>query len=117
MTVAILTPISGLSQSNQITNSIGLNVGYLATAKVTANASLRYARARLITTLVTQSSNQAAPDTTDVLKTAQLGAVWAISRNWSVSCNVAHETRDVSGAVVYDYTADTVGCAGQYTWR
>lgn len=116
-TTPILTPISGLSQSNQITNSIGLNVGYLATAKVTANASVRYARARLITTIVTQSSNQAAPDTTDVLKTAQLGAVWAISRNWSVSCNVAHETRDVSGAVVYDYSANSVGCLGQYTWR
>jgi hypothetical protein len=116
-TTPILTPISGLSQSNQITNSVGLNVGYLATAKVTANASVRYARARLITTIVTPGSNQAAPDTTDVLKTAQLGAIWAVSRNWSLTCNVAHEARDVSGAVVYDYTANSIGCAGQYTWR
>jgi hypothetical protein len=116
-TTPILTPISGLSQSNQITNSVGLNVAYLATAKVTANASVRYARARLITTLVTPGSNQAAPDTTDVLKTAQLGAIWAISRNWSLTCNVAREMRDVSGAVVYDYTANSIGCAGQYTWR
>ena len=116
-TTPILTPISGLNQNNQITTSVGLSAGYLATAKVTANASLRYARARLVTTIVTQSSSQAAPDTTDILKAAQLGAVWAITRNWSLSCNVAHETRDVSGAVVYDYTANTVGCAGQYTWR
>ena len=116
-TTPILTPISGLSQNNQITTSVGLSASYLATGKVTANASLRYARQRLVTTIVTSSSSQAAPDTTDILKAAQLGAVWAISRNWSLSCNVAHETRDVSGAVVYDYTANTVGCAGQYTWR
>ena len=113
----ILTPISGLYQNNQITNTVGLNVGYLATGKITANASLRYARARLITTVVTQSSSQAAPDTTDILKVAQIGANYAIARNWGLNCYMAHESRDVSGGVNYAYTANTIGCAGQYTWR
>ena len=52
-----------------------------------------------------------------VVATGVLGAIWAISRNWSLTCNVAREMRDVSGAVVYDYTANSIGCAGQYTWR
>jgi hypothetical protein len=113
----VLTTVSGLSQNNQITNTIGLNIGYAATAKVTANASLRYARARLVTTVVTQSASEAVPDTTDILKTAQLGATWAIARNWSANCSVAHEARDVSGNLSYAYSANTISCAGQYTWR
>jgi len=116
-TTPVLTPVSGLYQNNQITNSLTLNVGYLATAKVTANASLRYAKARLVTTIQTASGSQPAPDTIDILKAAQIGASWAIARNWSLGCNLAYERRDVSGATVYDYTATTVGCAGQYTWR
>ena len=113
----VLTTVAGLSQNNQITNTVGLSVSYLATGKVTANASLRYARARLVTTVVTQSASEAVPDTTDVLKSAQLGATWAIARNWSATCSVAHEARDVSGNVAYAYTANSIGCAGQYTWR
>ena len=116
-TTPVLTPVSGLYQNNQITNSFNLNVGYLATAKVTANASLRYAKARMVTTIQTSSGSQPAPDTFDVLKATQIGASWAIARNWSMGCSLAYERRDVSGATVYDYSATTVGCAGQYTWR
>jgi hypothetical protein len=116
-TTPVLTPVSGLYQNNQITNSFNLNVGYLATAKVTANASLRYAKAHLVTMIQTASGSQPAPDTIDILKAAQIGASWALARNWSLGCTLAYERRDVSGNTVYEYSATTVGCAGQYTWR
>ncbi|MEO7335638.1 MAG: hypothetical protein ABIV63_03565 [Caldimonas sp.] len=113
----ILTPVSGLYENNQITNSLGLGLTYAATAKISATTGVRYARAKLITTLVTQSSSQASPDTTDISKNVYLGANYAIARNWALACNVSHENRDVSGAVTYSYTANTASCLAQYTWR
>lgn len=113
----VLTPVSGLYENNQVTNSLGVNATYAATAKISATAGVRYARARLITTVVTPSSNQASPDTTDVLKTGFIGANYAFARSWNLACTLAREDRDVSGGVVYSYTANTASCLVQYTWR
>lgn len=112
-----LTTVSGVYQNNRVTNSVGLGVGYAATAKIKADAGLRYARAKLLTTLVTTSGVQASPDTTDVLKSAYLGAKYEIARNWGLACQLAHETRDVSGRLAYAYTSNSIGCTAQYTWR
>ena len=112
-----LTTVTGLYQNNRVTNSVGLGVGYAATAKIKADAGLRYARAKLLTTLVTTSGVEASPDTTDVSKSAYLGVKYEIARNWGLACQLAHETRDVSGRLTYAYTANSIGCTAQYTWR
>jgi hypothetical protein len=69
---------------------------------------VRYARAKLV--------SQAVAESTDVLKSAYIGANWDVARNWLVACNVARDSRDVSGSLNYSYTSNSVGCFGQYTW-
>lgn len=116
-----LTPVrtfqSGTYQNNQVTNSAGVNASYAATGKTTANAGLRYSRARLLSTLVT-TGGASTSDTTDVAKVIFIGASYAISYNWGLNCSASHEARDVSGALVsYSYSVNTIGCVTQYTWR
>lgn len=108
-----LTPVVGLYENNQITTSAGITVGYAATAKINTTASARYQRARLT------SVNAAAPsgDVVDVSKLVSLGANYEITRNWGAACNLAHERRNVSGGVGFSYTASSVGCSTQFTWR
>jgi len=65
-----------------------------------------------------QSQTQAVPDTTDVSKIAYIGALWSVTRGWSLGCNVQHENRDVSGGISpFSYVDTTFACTGQYTWR
>ncbi|MEO8080500.1 MAG: hypothetical protein ABI641_08220 [Caldimonas sp.] len=109
-----LAPVTGLYENNRITNTAGLGLTYAATAKISANAGVRYSRAHLVSTLAGPTATTAGPETTDTLRSAYLGANWAIARNWGLACNLAHEYRKVSGAVAYGYKADTVGCSAQY---
>ena len=112
-TGVVLTPVTALYENNRVTNSVGLGATYDATAKISANAHLRYTRARLAAAVTAGATN----DSTDVLKAAAFGVNYAITRAWGASCTIAHESRDVSGAVVYSYSANTVGCSTQFTWR
>jgi hypothetical protein len=112
----ILIPVAGLYENNRVTNTIAVGVTYAATAKINANAQARYVRARLATTSGPAGATSVA-ESTDVLKGVSLGANYAITRSWSAACNLSHEGRDVSGAIVYSYTANTVGCSTQFTWR
>jgi hypothetical protein len=114
--IPVVIPVTGLYENNQVTNSLGLGVVYAATAKINASAGVRYSRAKLVTT-ISQSSNQAAPDTTDTSKIAFIGVDYAIARNWQLACNLGHENRNVSGGSNYSYTDTTVGCLAQFTWR
>jgi hypothetical protein len=107
-TTVITTHRNEILEVSQVTNSAGLGVGYAATGKITANAGVRYARAKLV--------SQAVADSTDVLKSAYIGANWEVARNWLVACNVGRESRDVSGSLNYSYASTSVGCLGQYTW-
>jgi hypothetical protein len=109
----VLTPVTGLYQNNQVTTSAGLSVNYAATAKISANAGVRYARARLTTV----NAGAAGPDVIDVSKMASLGANYEITRNWGLGCNVSHERRNVSGGTSFSYTANSVGCSTQFVWR
>jgi hypothetical protein len=113
----IISPVTGLYQTNQVTNSAGVGAGWQATGKVTVNGGLRYARAHLINTQVVDTIAQALPDTTDIDKVAYIGAVWSATYNWSVACTYSHELRDVSGNLNYAYRDNTIGCLAQYTWR
>jgi hypothetical protein len=107
-TTLITTRRTEVVEVSQVTNSAGLGVAYAATGKVTANAGVRYARAKLV--------SQTVADSTDVLKSAYLGANWEVARNVLVACNLARDERDVSGSVNYSYTSTSVGCLAQYTW-
>lgn len=110
-------PISGLYENNRVTNSVGLGATYLATAKISANAGVRYSRARLVTTSLVQAQGQGAANSTDKLTTVSLGANYAITRAWNLGCIYGHESRDVSGAIDFSYKANTVGCTVGFIWR
>lgn len=114
--ITVVSPLVGLYQSNEVTTAVGLNVSYLATAKISANAGVRYARAKLLSSIATASGTQIVPGSTDVGKSIYLGAGWNFARNWGLNCSVAHEVRDVSTQAAYSYTNDSVGCSAQYTW-
>lgn len=110
-----LTPVVGLYQNNQVTNSAGIGVSYAATAKISATANARYQRARL--TNVNAPAAAAAPEVVDVTQVVALGVNYGITRNWSAACNVSREHRSVSGGTSFSYNADTIGCSTQFTWR
>jgi hypothetical protein len=109
----VLTPVPVVYQNNRVTDAAGLAVTYSATAKINAIARGRYTRSRL-------SAEVAAlgiPQDIDVSKTASLSLTYAITRAWDASCSIAYEKRDVTLLVSYSYTANTFGCATQFTWR
>jgi hypothetical protein len=110
---ATLTNVLGVYSNNQITDSAGLGVNYIATAKVTATANLRYLRARS----TPQDASGPLPDIVDISKIAAIGANYAITRSWGAGCNAGYETRNVSGGQNFSYNVKTVGCSTQFTWR
>jgi hypothetical protein len=114
-TTIVLTPVSSLFENNQVTDSLSLTAAYAATGKISANAAVRYTRAKLIATNTTATT--ALPSTTDVSKSFSLGANYAITRNIGASCSLSHENRDVTGATVFSYKADVVGCSAQFIWQ
>jgi hypothetical protein len=114
-TGVILTPVSALYENNRVTNSFALGVSYAATAKIGAGARLHYTRANLVSAVGTAAGTT--NDSTDVSKSASLSVSYEITRAWGASCSATHETREVSGAVVYSYRVNTLGCATQFTWR
>ena len=56
------------------------------------------------------------PEINDTSWIFDIGANWAISRSWGLSCNASHESREVSGGANASYTNNAVGCAAQYRW-
>jgi hypothetical protein len=108
------TVVTSLYENNRVTTSVGMGVTYAATAKISTHAGVRYIRAKLTTVTTAQTST---PETTDVAKTAYLGANYEITRNWSLACNLSHESRDVSGGVEFAYRVRTIGCLTQFIWR
>ena len=86
-------------RTTQITDSAGLGVNYIATAKITATANLRYLRARS----TPQDASGPLPDIVDISKIAAIGANYAITRSWGAGCNASYEKRDVSGGQTFAY--------------
>jgi hypothetical protein len=109
----VTTSTTGLYESNQVSDAVGLGLAYRATAKISANAGVRYARARLVAIVL----DQAAPLGTDVQKRAYLGATYALARSVGVGCLFGRETRRVSGSVPYTYVDTSIGCSAQLTWK
>ncbi|MDQ2734288.1 MAG: hypothetical protein M3Y55_04705 [Pseudomonadota bacterium] len=107
---------AGQYENSRITDSAALRLTYSATAKIDAFAGASYVRARLATTLVGASGSLGAPDTIDSLRSAYIGANYAVARNWGLACNVSHAYRHVNGGGVnYAYNDTSVGCSAQYT--
>jgi hypothetical protein len=116
-TSVVVTPIAALFENNRITDTVGLGASYAATGKIGVNAGVRYVRARISTAAIAGTASQAAPDTTDLLRSAYIGANYAILRNVSAACNLSHESRRVSGGIAFAYTDTAIGCSAQVYWR
>ncbi|MBV9891617.1 MAG: outer membrane beta-barrel protein, partial [Rhizobacter sp.] len=109
-----LTPVPFSYYNNRLTSTVGLGVAYAATEKVAFNARARYLRSHVRSP---QAPNGVTSDYTDEFKGASIGATYAITRAWGASCSLGFERRDVSGSTAYDYNANTISCATQFTWR
>lgn len=108
--------VTGLSESSQSTDSLSLGTSYAATTKIGLTAGLQYRRSLLADQLSAGSATFGS-DRTDSTRTVTLGSNYAIARNWSLGCNLAHTSRDVSGSAPYGYSANTVSCSAQLMLR
>ena len=110
-------PVTGLNESSQVTDGLSFRSTYAATAKISVNAGYQYRIAKIVNT-VSGGGTSGAPDNyNDKLRVASLGASWAITRAWQLSCNLSHENRDVGSLTGYTYTANVAGCSTQFTLR
>ena len=114
--VPVLSTIQGRYENNRVTDTVGVGVSYAVTAKISANASANYSRAKLTTTVVGAGS-QAGPETLDKQNALSVGASYAIARNWGLNCAAAYTHREVTGGTPFSYNDNTIGCTTQYTWR
>ncbi len=110
-------PVTGLNESSQVTDSFSLRAIYAATAKVSVNAGYQYRNAKIVNTVSGGGSSAAPNNYDDKLRVASLGASWAITRAWQLSCNLSHETRDVGSLTGYAYTANVAACSTSFTLR
>ena len=108
--------ITGLSENSQTSDSLSFGASYAATAKINVTAGLQLRRSRLVDQL-SAGSTSISTATTDTNRIASLGSSYAIARNWSLSCNLAHTSRDVSASTPYGYSANTASCSAQFTLR
>ena len=108
--------ITGLSESSQTTDALSLSASYAATAKIGVTAGMQWRRSKLINQIDAGNASVSS-SSTDSLRSASLGSNYAIARNWSLGCNLAHSSRDVSGGASYGYSANTVSCSAQFTLR
>lgn len=113
---APITSISGTGQERRTTDTLALGATYEATAKINVKAGLAYRHAKILTTVNVQG-NASATEGSENYRTASLGADWAIARNWQLGCLLSHETRSISGAAGFGYSANVVTCSAQYTLR
>ena len=111
-----LVPTVGQYENSRTTDSADLRLTYAATAKISAFTGASYVHANLVSTTSAAAGGQTTPDTADSLRTAFIGANYAITRNWSLACNVGYEHRRVSGggAATYAYNDNNVGCSARF---
>jgi hypothetical protein len=104
-----------LYENSRLTYSADLGATYAATGKVEVAAGAHYSRAHVVSTT---SDGVTLTDQTakDILKLAYIGANWEIRRNWSATCRLSRELRDVSGFSNYSYDANSIGCSTRYRW-
>ena len=104
-------PVTGLNPYSQTTDAYSLGAAYAATPKISVNATVAHNYSKY--------AYPAAPtvDYDDNLRTASLGVTYVGAKHWSLGCNTAYESRNVSGPGRYWYTGSTFSCFGQFTLR
>lgn len=96
--------LGGVGDNSRLTDTLTINSIYNLTAKIQINAGL----------LVSNRSLKTGPfNGNDTLRTASLGANYAVFRNASLGCSLRRETRSASGQGSYDFRASSVSCSAQ----
>lgn len=96
--------LNGVGDNSRLTNTLSLSSTYSLTAKFGLNAALLVSNRSLKTGTL---------DGNDTLRTASLGASYAILRNASLGCSVRRESRSASGQGSYDFRDSSVSCSAQ----
>jgi hypothetical protein len=96
--------LGNIGDISRLTNTVNVNSAYNLTAKIQLNAAVLVSN---------RSLKSGSADGNDTLRTASLGASYAILRNASLGCGVRRETRSASGVGSYDFRASTVSCSAQ----
>jgi len=102
-----------LSEGSQVTDGYSLGANYAATAKINVTAGYDYRNAKIANAFAGTTLS----DYNDKFRIARLGVSYAITRSVQLSCNLSHETRDVSSTPGFAYSANVVGCSGTLTLR
>jgi hypothetical protein len=106
--------------SNQLTSSLQFSVNYAATAKINVNAFVNfYARTRDLLLNPPPGFPPLPVETRDRVTNLGLGANWAPSRNWLLSCNLSFDDRNQSSnsgdpSLLSPYTAWGASCSAQF---
>ena len=110
------TPIVGRSENSQVANNLSLGASYAATSKINLTAGVQY-RHSIIVEAVNAGTFASSREYGDTSRSLTFGANYAISRNWSMACTLAHIERAVGGTLPFQYNANTANCSAQYTLR
>ena len=110
------TLIVGRSENSQVANNLALGVTYAAAPKINVNTGVHY-RHSTIVEAVNAGTFASSREHADISRSLNLGANYAISRNWSMACNLAHIERSVGSVLPFKYNANTANCSAQYTLR
>jgi len=111
------TPIVGQYQNSRVSNSVSLGATYAATAKIGVNTGYSYRRSKNANTLSSGSNSANVGDYTDTVRSASLGASYAIARAWLLSCNLSHENRSATSTPSVAYSANVASCTATLTLR
>jgi len=110
-------PVTGLSESSQVTNSVSFGANYAATAKISvaASAALRYGK--LVDTVTTGSSSVSA-ERHDNSRHYTIGVNYAAARFWQLGCQFQRFTRDLEASSLnagVNYSSNLTSCTAQFT--
>lgn len=97
-------PTGNSGDNSRITNNLSVNSVYTLTSKIRVNAGVRLAH---------RSLAFGSFEGSDTLRSASLGASYAILRNATINCDLRRESRSASGQLSFDYRASTVSCSAQ----
>ena len=113
------TPVRGLSESSQITNSFSLGANYLATSKITVVANASWRHAKLVDTAPV-AGTLTTFERSDNSQLYSLGLTYAVTRGWDLGCSYSHSSRDLDPSAIalgISYSANVASCYAQFMLR
>ena len=115
------TPVRGLSESSQVTNSLSLGANYAATSKISLTANANWRHAKLVDTApVAGSTTLTTYERNDNSRHYSLGVTYAIARSWDLGCSYSYSTRDLDASAIaagISYNANVASCYAQFMLR